>query len=286
MLSGNLGLETLKSLTSEFQLVCIFTDGGSGGIIQYAQKQDIDCFVGNPRGGRAASFISGKAIDVLLSVNYLFLIENDLIKWPTLGAINLHGSLLPKYRGRTPHVWAIINNEKETGVTAHLMALGCDEGDILKQREVAIGPEDTGADILKKYEKVYPELIREVLNDVQTGNLEPLKQDESKATYFGKRTPADGQINWEWQKERIRNWVRAQANPYPGAFTWLGSEKVIIDRIEYDDYGFDQSMDNGLILTSRPLRVKTPNGAIRVTSMRAKHPTFKAADRFIVNENR
>ncbi|PWL30923.1 methionyl-tRNA formyltransferase [uncultured Roseivirga sp.] len=285
MVSGKLGFKTLKTLKDGHEVIGIFTDKGSQAIIDYAEQNQLDFFIGNPRNGKASSFIANKEIDVLLSINYLFLIEEDLIQWPKTAAINLHGSLLPKYRGRTPHVWAIINNEKFTGVTAHLMTKGCDEGAIILQKEIMIDPEDTGASVLSKYEKVYPDLVNEVLNQIAKGEMKPKKQDESLATYFGKRTPNDGEINWSWQKERIKNWVRAQAYPYPGAFTWLDDQKVIIDSVEEDDFGFQQTMKNGMILTDNPLRVKTPNGVLRIIKLREEIQASLEGKKFRSNEN-
>src|SRR5690606_38202127 len=116
----------------------------------------ITLFIGNPRNGRGHAFLKNYSFDVLLSVNYLYLIEEDLIKMPRRFAINLHGSLLPKYRGRTPHVWAIINGEKKTGVTAHLITKGCDEGPIVSQIQIPIEIQDTGNDILNKFKQKYP----------------------------------------------------------------------------------------------------------------------------------
>src|SRR5690606_11116288 len=102
-----------------------------------------------------------RAVDVLFSINYLFLIERDVLSQDPR-VVNLHGSLLPKYRGRTPHVWAIINNESHTGVTAHLVDEGCDTGPIILQREVPIEYTDTGATILLKFSSLYPEIIADV----------------------------------------------------------------------------------------------------------------------------
>jgi methionyl-tRNA formyltransferase len=96
--------------------------------------------------------------DLILSINYLFLLDEEMISKLPL-AINIHGSLLPKYRGRTPHVWSIINGETKTGVTAHIIDADCDTGDIVKQIVVPIEKDDTGATILEKYEKIYPELL-------------------------------------------------------------------------------------------------------------------------------
>jgi len=268
MASGNLGYQILKHLEPRSVVSAVFTDKKSEGIIDWATKNGVPCFAGNPRGGKASEFIANKKVDVLLSVNYLFIIEKDLIDWPNTAAVNLHGSLLPRYRGRTPHVWAIINNEVETGITAHLITEGCDEGDIIKQLVIPIEKENTGAEILSQYVDLYPQLVDDVLASIDNGTFEPKAQDESMATYFGKRTPDDGEISWNWQKERIRNWVRAQASPYPGAFTWIGEHKVVIDKVEFDEFGFHQEMENGTVLSSDPLRVKTPNGVLRITSLR------------------
>jgi methionyl-tRNA formyltransferase len=192
-------------------------------------------------------------------------------------AINFHGSLLPKYRGRTPHVWAIINGEKETGVTAHLMTGEVDDGDIVKQVVIPIEQNDTGASVLKRFEGVYIRLIDDVLTAIENKTISCQPQDASKATYFGKRTPADGLIDWNWQKERINNWVRAQAAPYPGAFTYYEDQKVIIHGISYTDHGFHFEEPNGTILEGgqNPV-IKTPNGAVELVRIETETPaTFQ-----------
>ncbi len=267
--SGKLGYKIFENLlSSEYTLEAVLTDGHSTDIIGLAEKNNIPFFKGNPRSGKTKSFIDSIHIDCLVSVNYLFVIENDLITWPNRLAFNVHGSLLPKYRGRTPHVWAIINNETSTGITAHIINEKCDEGAILLQKTIVIHPQDTGASLLEKFILEYPGVVFAVLKKVQHNKLSPVKQDETKASYFGKRTPVDGQINWNWQKERIYNWVRAQAHPYPGAFCFYKAEKIIVDQIAFDNYGFSWDMPNGIILTNNPLRVKTSNGVIVLSRIR------------------
>lgn len=208
---------------------------------------------------------------MLLSINYLFIVENDLIQLPKKYAINIHGSLLPKYRGRTPHVWAIINGEKETGVTAHLMEAKVDEGAIVHQIRIPILEQDTGGNILEKYEEVYPQLIEKVLKDIKNNCINLIPQDESKATYFGKRTPEDGRINWHWSRERIRNWIRAQAKPYPGAFTYFeeNQQRLVIHKAQFSERGFHYQMENGRILETGDdhMVIKTSNGSLRIFEM-------------------
>lgn len=275
MVSGGLGLKVFDSLKTTKSITAVLTDRYSEAIRIRAKESGIPCFVGNPRKGNVKSFIHGKEVDLILSINYLFLIESDLINWPRLGGVNFHGSLLPKYRGRTPHVWAIINNEVETGITAHFISEGCDEGDIILQEIVSIDPEDTGATVLEKFNTRYPHLVFKIVEMFKKGEVRGVKQDEHLASYFGKRTPDDGAIDWNWQKERIGNWVRAQAHPYPGAFTYAVSEKIIIDKIEFDNCGFRQEQPNGLVVGLDPVRVKTPNGVVRLTKIRNESAQLK-----------
>ena len=268
LISGGLGLEALKLVSSVNTPVFVLTNKTSTGIIEYCSETNIPNFVGNPRNGAAMQFLKDKHVDVILSINYLFLIEKDIVEFPSKYCINIHGSLLPKYRGRTPHVWSIINNEKYTGVTAHLIDENCDTGAIVKQEKIEISEFDTGASLLEKYTPVYLKMITELLREVQEDNIIASVQDESKATYFNKRTPDDGAINWDWQKERIRNWVRAQAHPYPGAFTVLKDQRVIIDEVVYSDKGFKQDLPNGLVIGINPVLVKTQNGVVELTRIR------------------
>tara|TARA_B110000208_G_C11663242_1_gene392443 strand:- start:4 stop:864 length:861 start_codon:yes stop_codon:yes gene_type:complete len=268
LVSGNLGYVVLKHLFKNFKVIFVMTDKKSNLIIDFCKTNEIKIFEGNPRNEMAYDFFSKHNIEVLLSVNYLFLIKKDLIKLPVKLAFNIHGSLLPKYRGRTPHVWAIINNEKQTGITAHLIDEGCDTGHILDQVIVDISESDTGNDLLNKYNKLYIPLIENVLQGVKNNTLTVTPQNNRVATFFGRRTAQDGKINWEWHKERIKNWVRAQAYPYPGAFAFYNNKKVIIDEIEFVDYNYNQDQPNGTILSASPLIIKTPNGPVLLKKIR------------------
>ncbi len=266
--SGKIGFIVFKKLLREYEISLVMTDRNSTDIINLSLEKKCSLFIGNPRGQKSLDFIKDKTVDVLLSVNYLFIIEKDLINLPSKLAFNIHGSLLPKYRGRTPHVWAIINNESNSGVTAHVIDEKCDTGPIIKQIYVPIEHNDTGAIILEKYAKIYYPLIKDVLIQIEKGNIQLTPQNESIATFFGKRSPEDGHINWNWQKERIYNWIRALSHPYPGAFTLIGNNKLIIDSIEFSDYGFNFEMPNGLIISVMPFLIKTTNGVVKVTKYR------------------
>lgn len=267
--SGELGFLCLQRLLKQYEVVFVMTDKGSEKVRSLCSELNIPLFVGNPRNGKSKSFVSDKRIEVLISINYLFLIEEDLISLPDKVAFNIHGSLLPKYRGRTPHVWAIINNEEKAGITAHVIDRTCDTGPILSQVCVPIDTDDTGFTVLQKYNALYPTIIEDVLRRIGAGVLAYIPQDEGEATYFGKRTPEDGRINWNWHKERIRNWIRAQSYPYPGAYTYLRGKKIIIDKISYSNCGYHYEMANGTVVSTEPLQVKTPNGVVTIDTMRS-----------------
>lgn len=247
--------------------MAVFTDRKSTAIRERCEQLGISCFAGNPRGGKAADFLPLARCEVVLSVNYLFIIERDIIDLASRYAVNVHGSLLPRYRGRTPHVWAIINGETETGITAHLIEEALDAGDIVGQIRLPIAPEATGADLLAQFRQLYPQLLAKVLADIAADTIEPQPQDARKATYFPKRTPDDGGIDWSWSGARIRNWVRAQAPPYPGAFTSWQGRRLPVHRAEFSDWGFRHDQPNGtvLVIESDALIVKVADGALRLT---------------------
>lgn len=272
--SGELGFSCLRQLQRTYSIAVVFTDRQSAGVIDFANKNSLLVFAGNPRHGKGHDFLktNNVSFDLLVSVNYLFLIESDLITYPAVGAINFHGSLLPRYRGRTPHVWAIINNEKLTGITAHFITEGCDEGPVIDQVNVEISPEETGGGLLKKFHSIYPDFIERVVSRFASGKVTGKVQDESQATFFGKRTPESGRIDWTWPREKIYNWVRAQADPYPGAFCFYGQQKIIIDKIEFSNSAYNFADPNGLILEggSNPV-IKTGDGAVKVVSIRGTY---------------
>ncbi|TXE19090.1 methionyl-tRNA formyltransferase [Psychroserpens burtonensis] len=285
--SGGLGFDTLKKIMPEYHILCVLTDSNSKTIIEFAKTNDIPLFSGNPRKKKGFEFIKAFDIDVIASINYLFLIEEDIINHSKQLTFNIHGSLLPKYRGRTPHVWAIINDEKEAGITAHVIDAGCDTGKIIHQIKVPIEDEDTGADMLNKYADEYFPMVKQVLHNLEYNQLDLKIQNDSFATYFGKRTSEDGAINWNWTKEKIRNWIRAQAHPYPGAFTFYDGEKIIIDKVSFTDELISKKQLNGQIISKINLTpiIKTSNGAIKLDTIRTENCIFELGKAFD-NENR
>ncbi len=165
---------------------------------------------------------------VIYSYYYRHLIPESVLGLAPLGAFNLHGSLLPAYRGRAPVNWMIVNGEREAGVTLHHMVARADAGDIVGQRAVAIDDSDNALTLYRKLVPLGVELIDELHPKIVAGTAPRRKMDISKGSYFGRRKPEDGRIDWRWPARRIFNLVRAVTHPYPGAFCFVGGHKLLV----------------------------------------------------------
>jgi methionyl-tRNA formyltransferase len=166
--------------------------------------------------------------DLLFSFYYRRLLAPALLELPSLGAINLHGSLLPKYRGRAPINWVLIHGETTTGVTLHYMDARADHGDIIAQRPVPIAIEDTAFMLSRKLTEAARRLLADTYPLILSGRAPRIPQDEREATRFGRRRPADGLIDWSSSAWQVYNLIRAVTHPFPGAFTFLGTRQVFL----------------------------------------------------------
>ncbi|TDJ02372.1 MAG: methionyl-tRNA formyltransferase [Caldithrix sp.] len=166
--------------------------------------------------------------DVIFVIGWTRLVSAEILTIPKYGCIGMHASLLPKYRGRAPVNWALINNEKLTGNTMILLDDGVDTGDILLQRSISITLADTCGTLYDKVADAGREMIRESIPHLQKGELSRTPQNHDQATVMPKRTPEDGVIDWTKPALELFNWVRALTHPYPGAFTYYQSKKLFI----------------------------------------------------------
>ena len=182
----------------------------------------------NVNDAEAVAWIREKTPDVMLVVGWTQLVKPELLKVPRTAALGFHASLLPKYRGRAPVNWAILNGESETGNTMIVLEPGADEGDIVSQRRIPITDEDDCATIYQKVSDTECEMLDEVLPLIQQGRVPRTKQDPAQATVMPKRRPEDGLIDWNWTSKRLYDWIRALTRPYPGAFTFLAGQKITI----------------------------------------------------------
>ena len=168
--------------------------------------------------------------DFIFSFYYRHMLPSPLLALASRGAYNMHGSLLPKYRGRVPINWAIIHGETETGATLHEMAAKPDAGAIVTQTSVPILPDDTAHEVFVKVTVAAEQTLWRVLPDLVSGHAPRLVNDLSKGSYFGGRKPEDGLIDWRCDAKMIHDLVRAVAPPYPGASTTIDGRPALIER--------------------------------------------------------
>ncbi len=187
-------------------------------------------FPDNPNDPAVVRMIRDLDPDFLFSFYYRHMLDACLLDIPRRGAYNLHGSLLPLYRGRVPVNWAVIRGETETGATLHAMTVKPDQGDIVAQQRVPIAPDDTAHDVFLKVTDAGVNALREVLTRLVSGHAVHSPQNLSAGHYFGGRRPEDGQIDWSKPALEIHNLVRGVAPPYPGAFTTLKGKTTRILR--------------------------------------------------------
>lgn len=188
----------------------------------------------DPNAAAVVARIRALQPDFLFSFYYRNMLQPPLLATAGNGALNMHGSLLPKYRGRVPINWAVINGETETGATLHYMTEKPDAGDIVDQQAVPILPDDTAFDVFDKVTAAAALVLDRSLPALIAGNAPRRPQDLARGSYFGGRQPEDGRIDWRQTASTVHNLVRGVAPPYPGAFTELAGAtlKILRTRVE------------------------------------------------------
>ena len=168
--------------------------------------------------------------DYIFSFYYRYMIPAQILDYAKIAALNMHGSLLPKYRGRAPVNWAILHGETQTGASLHIMEAKPDAGDIVGQSAVSIGPDETATDVFSKVSQAAVAVINEALPSLMKGDVPRKPNELQKGSYFGGRKPADGEIHWDQKAIQVHNLVRAVAPPYPGAFTNFQGQTMTVAR--------------------------------------------------------
>jgi len=200
--------------------------------------------------------------DIIFSFYYRDMVDKKILEIPPAGCLNLHGSLLPRYRGRCPVNWVLINGEKETGVTLHYMTPQPDDGNIVGQKRVSIDDNDTALSLHKKLATAAGDLLDDLLPKIRENRAESIPQEKSLVSYFGGRKPEDGEIDWSRDAASVRNLVRAVTRPYPGAFSYLGNRKCIFWQVRPDETSKDGTP--GTVLSTNPLTVACGDRAVEV----------------------
>ena len=202
--------------------------------------------------------------EVLFSFYYRHMIGQEILDIPRLGGINLHGSLLPKLRGRSPINWALINAETETGATLHHMTARADDGDIIAQTRFFIDDDDTAISLHRKLVTSIGPMLDEILPKLIDNTSTRSPQDSGKASYFGRRTPDDGLVDWSRSNADIRNLVRAVTRPFPGAFTFYRQARIFVWKAALNNTVSTANTKPGTVISRNPLLVSCGRGTLEI----------------------
>jgi methionyl-tRNA formyltransferase len=233
----------------------------------------------DPNAANTVERIRALRPDFLFSFYYRHMLKTALLAIPGLGALNMHGSLLPKYRGRVPVNWAVINGESETGATLHYMTAKPDAGDIVDQQAVPILPDDTAADVLHKVTAAAARVLDRSLPALIAGTAPRKPQALTQGSYCGGRKPEDGRIDWRLPAARIHNLVRGVAPPYPGAFTAIAGKTLRILRTRLETAATHGAQPPQLHVEHGACYATCADGVkLRVLEMELDGQPFTAAD--------
>ena len=207
--------------------------------------------------------------DFIVVVAFGHIIPKNILNIPEIATINIHASLLPKYRGPAPIQWAIINGEKETGVTTMLMDEGLDTGDILLSSKLEIAPDDTSDTLHNRLADLGADLLIQTLNAFETGDINPISQDHSQVTYAPMLKKNDGRINWGRPANALEAFIRGMT-PWPGAFTFHEKKRFKIFRAK--TIVMDTKASPGSVIKSFPdeLWISTGKGVLSIMELQGE----------------
>ncbi len=220
------------------ELVVTHPDGGdpyeqvwTSSIGEAAHAADIETVVlGSSGDGALKALVAAAKPDVVVASNWRSFVAGDVLSLARLGGVNVHDALLPRYGGFAPINWAIARGETAIGVTAHVMAPEIDLGEIIVQERLAVGPDETAREVAERvFERVGPVTVA-ALDRLGTAGFVPSPQARNRATIFHRRTIADGRIDWSRPAREVHDLVRAQADPYPNAFTTHAGRRLSVQR--------------------------------------------------------
>ncbi|MCY6483565.1 methionyl-tRNA formyltransferase [Clostridium aestuarii] len=233
---------------------------------EIGESADIPVYVEkNVNSEKFVKFAKELNLDLSISMSFDQIIKKELRETSKNGFINCHAGKLPNFRGRNILNWALINDEKEIGITAHYIDDGIDTGDIISQAVIPIEEKDTYNTLLKKTHKKCPEVLLDAVYKIKENRADVIKQSHIKGSYFSYRRNGDELIDWNWTSRKIHNFIRALAEPSPGAQTYLNDEKIYIWESEEQDYSKYISTPGEIIgRVEDGIIVKTGDTAIKI----------------------
>ncbi len=214
------------------------------------------------RTGSAAEEIRALAPELIVVVAYGRILPKEVLEIPAKGCINLHVSLLPKYRGAAPIQWSVLNGDAQTGVTIMQLDEGLDTGDILKVEPIAIDPEETSGELFEKVTKIGAQTLLACMEEIAAGTAVPVPQDHDKATLAPPLTKEMAQFSFDQDAEHVHNWVRGM-NPWPMAYFICEDKKVKV----LESRVAQGSAAPGTVLSTKPLTIACKTGAIQLLTV-------------------
>ena len=212
------------------------------------------------RDGSETEQIRALAPELIVVVAYGCIIPQEILDIPKYGCINLHVSLLPKYRGSAPIQWSVLNGDAETGVSIMQLDAGLDTGDVLLCKKVAITPEQTSGELFEAVTQVGKKALVEILPEIEAGKLCPQKQDDAKASLAPRLSKEMAEFHFTEDAEHIHNWVRGM-NPWPVAWFMHGEKRI---KVLESRLAENNGKPAGTVLSTRPLVVACANGAVEL----------------------
>ena len=232
---------------------------------QLAQQHDIPVYQPRTlRDGSSDALIEQLAPDIIVVVAYGCIIPPQLLHVAKYGCINLHVSLLPKYRGSAPIQWAVLNGDAETGVSIMQLDEGLDTGDVLMVEPVAIDPEETSGELFDRVSAVGAKTLVDALAKIEAGQLTPVPQDHSKATLAPPLSKDTARFAFTEDAAHIHNWVRGM-NPWPTAWFEQDGKRIKVSECRLAEN--PQNAAPGTVLALKPLTVAAQNGAVALLSV-------------------
>ncbi len=285
-------VETLEALIrSEHQIEAVVTQPdkpkGRGKAVQFPPVKEVALREGltiyQPRKVRDPEFIKilkEKNPDVIVVVAFGQIIPQEIIDLPRYGCINVHGSLLPKYRGAAPIQWAVIDGEKESGVTTMQMDAGLDTGDMLLKTVVPLEEKETGGSLFQKLSKAGAELLLRTLKGLEENSLTPEKQGESTTPYAKMLTKEMGRIDWRQDASVIERLIRG-LNPWPSAYTYLDGKTLKIWQAAAEEGDTEEQPGIVTEVNKKELKVQTGKGILSLKEVQLEGKKRMETDAFL-----
>lgn len=250
---------------------------------QCAQEHSLDVFqfekIKSEEGVKALKALSP---DIMITAAFGQILSKEVLDIPKYGCINVHGSLLPKYRGAAPIQWAIINGEKITGVTTMYTDIGLDTGDIILKKEIEIKKDETAGELFNRMAPIGADLLIETLKEIEKGNLKREKQNENEATHYPMLKKEMGKMDFNKDANELYNLVRG-VTPWPGAYFMLGEDVIKVLKVNVTDQNTNK--EPGTVIKASPkegLIIACKNGAIEIETLRAPSGKQMSAKDFLL----